>query len=464
MSDSTDHEQSASVPPADFKDLERWDREVVWHAFTQMAEYEPLIFESGLGCELTTSDGRVLLDGVSSLWCNVHGHRHPTIDAAIHEQLGKVAHVTNLGASNSTTIRLAKRLVDVAPENLNHVFFASDGASAIEVALKMAFQYYRQISPAQPQRTKYISLTRAYHGDTVGTISVGGMHSFYGMFKPLMFDIVSAPSPDCYRMPPGIETEEDAKNYYLGQLEKVLQENHNEVAALVIEPIVQGAAGMITQPQGYLAGVRELTQKYNVLMIADEVAVGFGRTGKLFACEHENVAPDFMCLGKGLTGGYMPMSATLATTEIWNAFLGEHRETKMMFHGHTYGGNPLAAAAAIATLDVFEAEDTLAKMQPTIARLTERLQQIAEHPHVGDVRQRGLMAGIELVADKESKTNFDWTEKRGRRICEHATSNGVWLRPLGDVIVIMPPLVISLEQIDQLCDAIESGIQNICPA
>ncbi|MFT7643800.1 MAG: adenosylmethionine-8-amino-7-oxononanoate aminotransferase, partial [Pirellulaceae bacterium] len=418
--------------------------------------------ESGLGCELTTVDGRVLLDGVGSLWCNVHGHRHPAIDAAIREQLDKVAHVANLGASNSTTIRLAKRLVDVTPANLNHVFFASDGASAIEVALKMAFQYYRQISPAEPQRTKYISLTRAYHGDTVGTISVGGMHSFYGIFKPLMFDIVTAPSPDCYRAPKGVESEEDARVYYLDQLEQVLQKHHHEVAALVIEPLVQGAAGMITQPKGYLAGVRELTRRYNVLMIADEVAVGFGRTGKLFACDHEQVEPDFICLGKGLTGGYLPMSATLATTEIWNAFLGEFRETKMMYHGHTYGGNPLAAAAAIATLDVFEKEDTLANMQPAIECLTQRLQKLSASPHVGDVRQRGLMAGIELVADKESKTSFDWTEKRGRRVCEHAISNGVWLRPLGDVIVVMPPLVISVEQIHQLCDAIEMGIESVC--
>jgi len=437
--------------------LKSWDREIVWHAFTQMAEYEPLIFERADGCVLVDIDGHEYIDGVSSLWCNIHGHRHPRIDAAIRAQLDRVAHVTSLGASNPTTIMLAKRLVDLAPPGLKHVYFTDDGATAVEVALKMAFQYWQQRRRSRPEKTCYLALGEAYHGDTLGSVSVGGVERFHAMFRPLLFEVLRVPAPDPYRTPPGV-ARENLLAHYLGEVEKVLARHHGRIAALVIEPLVQAAAGMIVHPRGYLRGIRELTQKYDVLMIADEVAVGFGRTGKMFACEHENVTPDLLCLAKGLSGGYLPLAATLASDEIWQAFLGEYAESKTFFHGHTYGGNPLGAAAALACLDVFAEEQTLEKLPAKIARLAEHLARIARLPHVGDVRHCGLMAGIELVRDVATKEPYDWAEKRGMRVCQHARREGVWLRPLGNVIVIMPPLAITLAQLDRIAEAVERGI------
>ncbi len=442
---------------ASLEEIQRWDREIVWHAFTQMAEYEPFLIEHAHGCTLVDMDGREYLDGVSSLWCNIHGHRHPRLDEALRRQLDQVAHVTSLGMSHPTTVRLAKRLVDITPSGLNHVFFSSDGSSSVEVALKMAFQYWRQREDPRPEKTRYIALDGAYHGDTLGSVSVGGVARFHEMFRPLLFDVIRLPTPQCYRLPDGV-TRETACDYYLGQLERTLESNHEEIAALVIEPLVQAAAGMMTQPDGYLRGVRELTRRFDVLLLADEVAVGFGRTGTMFACEQEAVAPDLLCLGKGLTAGYLPMAATLATDEIWRAFLGEYSESKTFYHGHTYGGNPLAAAVASASLDVFQEEKTLEVLPEKIVRLADHLKRIAELPHVGDVRQRGLIAGIELVRDKQTKEPYPWTEKRGIRVCDYAQTEGVWLRPLGNVVVIMPPLAMTLLELDRICLAAERGI------
>jgi adenosylmethionine-8-amino-7-oxononanoate aminotransferase len=439
--------------------LKDWDRRLVWHAFTQMAEYEPLILVRGEGCRLFDLDGHEYLDGTSSLWCNIHGHRHPRIDAAIRRQLDEVAHVTLLGASNLATIRLARRLVDLAPPGLEHVFFSDDGATAVEVALKMAFQYWRQRPDPQPLKTCYLALGEAYHGDTLGSVSVGGVERFHAMFKPLLFECLRVPAPDLYRMPAGVERQ-DALEYHLVQLERVLREHHERIAAMVVEPLVQAAAGMIVHPQGYLQGVRELTRKYGVLLIADEVAVGMGRTGRLFACEHESVTPDLLCLAKGLTGGYLPLAATLATEEIWQAFLGRYTDSKSFFHGHTYGGNPLGAAAALATLDVFDEEQTLANLRPKIARLAEHLQRIGRLPHVGDCRQCGLIGAVELVRDRATKEPFPWAEKRGMRVCDAARREGVLLRPLGNVIVILPPLAVTLDELDRICVAVERGIER----
>jgi adenosylmethionine-8-amino-7-oxononanoate aminotransferase len=461
-------------------DLRRWDLDHLWHPFTQMAEYEPLIIQRARGCMLIDIAGREYLDGVSSLWCNIHGHRHPKIDAAIRQQLDEVAHVTLLGMAHPTTIQLARRLTEIAPAGLNHVFFSDDGATAVEVALKMAFQYWQQrkVDSASGvggcvsrsvtqsvddqnralQRTKYLAWDNAYHGDTLGSVSVGGVARFHEMFRPLLFDVVRLPAPDSYRLPPGVPRD-SACRYYLDQLESALREHASSIAAVVIEPLLQAAAGIITHPSGFLRGVRELTRKYNVLLIADEVAVGMGRTGKMLACEHEGVAPDFLCLAKGLTGGYLPLAATLTTDEIFSAFLGRYEDSKSFFHGHTYSGNPLGAAAALATLDVFEAERTLQNLQPKIDRLCQHLERIAEHPHVGDVRQRGLIAGIELVRDRRTKEPYPWSEKRGIRVCQQALTEGVWLRPLGNVIVIMPPLAISLDELDRICTAVERSIE-----
>jgi adenosylmethionine-8-amino-7-oxononanoate aminotransferase len=289
-------------------------------------------------------------------------------------------------------------------------------------------------------------------------VSVGGVVRFHEMFRPLLFDVIRLPTPEMYRLPKGV-TRETACEHYLTQLAAALEQHAHELAAVVIEPLVQAAAGMMMHPPGFLRGVRELTRKHNVLLIADEVAVGMGRTGKMFACEQAGVVPDFLCLAKGLTGGYLPLAATLTTTDIWNAFLGRYEDSKTFFHGHTYGGNPLGAAVALATLEVFEEERTLENLQPKIARLAEHLARIAEQPHVGDVRQRGLIAGIELVRDRATQEPYPWTEKRGSRVCQHARTEGVWLRPLGNVVVILPPLAVSLDELDRICGAVERGIE-----
>ena len=450
-----------TVPDPTLQELQRWDREVYWHAFTQMFEYVPLMIDRAEGCVLIDVEGREYLDGVSSLWCNVHGHRHPKIDAAIREQLDRVAHCTSLGASCTTTVRLAKRIVDIAPPGLQHVFFSDSGATAVEVALKMAIQYWQQCDDPKPQKTKFVALDEAYHGDTLGAVSVGGMDRFHAIFRPLLFDVLRVETPRADRLPLGV-TSDGACQHYLQGVERTLAEYGDTVAAFVLEPLVQGAAGIVVHPPGYLAGVRELTRKYGVLLIADEVAVGIGRTGRMFACEHEGVTPDILCLAKGITGGYLPLAATLSTDKLYRAFLGEHAELKTFFHGHTYGGNPLAAAAAIATLDLFEEEQTLQAMAPKIARLEQCLARLAEHPHVVRVRQRGLMAGIELTEDRSADLPYPWQQQRGMRVCRHALSHGVWLRPLGDVIVVMPPLAIELPQLDQIMDAIEDGINVEC--
>jgi adenosylmethionine-8-amino-7-oxononanoate aminotransferase len=440
-------------------DLRRWDRDHLWHAFTQMSEYEPLLIQSAHGCTLVTCDGRELIDGVSSLWCNVHGHRHPQLDAAIRRQLDEVAHVTLLGMAHPTTVKLARRLAEIAPAGLSHVFFSDSGATAVEVALKMAFQYWRQAgsTTSDSQRTKYLAFENAYHGDTLGSVSVGGVARFHEMFRPLLFDVIRLPAPDMFRLPPGV-TREGACAHYLDQLERTIREHHAKLAAVVIEPLVQCAAGMLMHPPGFLRGVREITQRYGVLLIADEVAVGMGRTGRMFACEHEGVTPDFLCLAKGLTGGYLPLAATLTTDEVFRAFLGPYAESKTFFHGHTYGGNPLGAAVALATLDVFAEERTLEQLPAKIERLCAHLTRIAKHPHVGEVRQSGLIAGIELVRDCADHTPYPWSERRGQRVCDHALTEGVWLRPLGNVVVIFPPLAISLAELDRICEAIERGI------
>jgi adenosylmethionine---8-amino-7-oxononanoate aminotransferase len=434
--------------PESRSQLDAWDREHVWHAFTQMADYEPLIIHRAEGCTLYDVDGNAYLDGVSSLWCNVHGHRHPVLDAAIREQLDRVSHVTNLGASNDTTIRLAKRLTEIAPPGLSRVFFASDGSSAVEVAVKMALQYWRQCPNPQPEKTLYIAFDAAYHGDTLGSVSIGGVERFHSMFQPLLFEVL--------RMPVPCAPVERA----LAHIEVTLVHQHQRLAAVVIEPLIQCAAGMRTHPAGFLSGLRKLCTKYDVLLIVDEVATGFGRTGKMFACEHESVTPDFLCLGKGLTGGYLPMAATMTSDKIWNAFLGKYADSKAFFHGHTFGGNPLGAAVALASLEVFESDCVLEKLQPKIARLAEHLSRIAKLPNVGEVRQCGFIAGIELVKNKATGEPFPWQERQGHAVCELAKRYGVLLRPLGDVIVIMPPLAITEAELDIICRAVETGIEE----
>jgi adenosylmethionine---8-amino-7-oxononanoate aminotransferase len=400
--------------------LQDADRKHVWHPFTQQlgwCEEAPLVIERGQGTNLYDIEGNAYIDGVSSLWCNVHGHRHPAIDAAIRAQLDRVAHSTMLGLTHEPAVELARKLLTLTPRGLTRAFYSESGATAVEIALKMAFQFWTQRGDAK--RTRFICLENAYHGDTLGAASVGGIDLFHSTYRPLLFESLKARAGDA------------------GHLEQLLERHGPQVAAVIIEPLVQGAAGMLLQPEGYLRRVRELCDAYDVLLICDEVATGFGRTGRMFACDHEDVSPDLMCVGKGLTGGYLPLAATLTTERVYDAFLGEFEEFKTFFHGHTYTGNPLAAAAALASLELFERERVLEALQPKIELLSRLLaQRISVLPGVVGVRQRGFMVGIELIEQPVA-------DRVGHRVTLAASRRGAIIRPLGDVVVLMPPLAIS---------------------
>jgi adenosylmethionine-8-amino-7-oxononanoate aminotransferase len=444
----------------DNKKLEELDRKYIWHPFTQMKDWEegtPIVIAEGRDCFLKDTYGRWYLDGVSSLWVNLFGHRKKEIDEAIREQLDRIAHSTMLGLSNVPAIKLAERLVLLVNNSLTKVFYSDNGSTAVEVGLKMAFQYWKH--RGIQGRHGFLSLKNAYHGDTIGAVSVGGVDIFHKTFAPLLFKTYKAPSPYCYRCELG-EVFPGCNLACLQEMEGIFRAHADEIAGVILEPLMQAAGGMIASPPGYLRGVRELCNRFNVLMIADEVATGFGRTGKMFACEREAVVPDILCLSKGITGGYMPLAVTLATDEIYNAFLGEFRDLKTFFHGHSYTGNPLACAAALACLDIFEKEKVIENLQEKIALIESRLQEILPLPHVGDVRNAGLMAGIELVADKVTKQPYDWEEKVGWRVAHRAREKGVLIRPLGNIVVIMPPLSISEENLDQLMKIIEKSIEE----
>jgi adenosylmethionine-8-amino-7-oxononanoate aminotransferase len=419
---------------------------------------EPLIIASGKGAVLSNIQGREYIDGVASIWTNVHGHCRDEIDRAIRDQLTKVAHTTLLGLANVPSIELAARLVDITPPGLSKVFYSDNGSTAVEVALKMAFQYWRQKPDPKPEKTRFISFTNGYHGDTIGAVSVGGIDLFHGIFGPLLFDTHQAYYPYCYRCRYD-KTYRACGLHCLCSLEELLTEKHDQVAAIVIEPMVQGAGGMIVAPPEFLKRVRELSTQYDVLLIADEVATGFGRTGKMFACEHAGVGPDLMALGKGITGGYLPLAATLVTDEVYSAFLGNHSEQKTFFHGHTYTGNPLACAAAIASIGLFDKDDVLVEVAKKADLLAQKLRTVAQLDHVGDIRQLGLMVGIELVRDKQTREPYAWEERVGIRTITEARSRGVILRPLGNVIVLMPPLCITEEQLTTLVNVTVASIQ-----
>jgi adenosylmethionine-8-amino-7-oxononanoate aminotransferase len=366
-----------------------------------------------------------------------------------------MAHSTLLGLAHPSAIRLARRLTEIAPSGLTKVFFSDNGSTAVEAALKIAFQYWRQ--RGRPEKQRFLKLAQAYHGDTLGAVSVGGISLFHEIYAPLLFETLEAPTPYCYRCP----DQENCEQQCLARLEELVAAQHRGLAAVIIEPVMQGAAGMIAQPPGYLKRVREVTQAHDVLLIADEVATGFGRTGKMFACEHEGVSPDLLCLSKGITGGYLPLAATLATDGIYDAFLGEFHEFKTFFHGHTFSGNPLAAACALASLDLFGRDKTLVRVELNISQLGLELCGMSRHPHIGDIRQRGYMVGIELVQDKAAKAPFPVERRTGHRVILAARKLGAILRPLGDVIVLMPPLCITGEELAHLCqitlEAIELG-------
>jgi adenosylmethionine---8-amino-7-oxononanoate aminotransferase len=440
---------------ATLAELQQWDRDHSWHPFTAVPQEggdPPLVIERAEGCYLIDTEGRRYIDGVSSMWCNLHGHRVPELDAALRDQLDRVAHSTMLGLANVPATLLARRLVERAPPGLTRVFYSDDGATAVEVALKMAFQFWRQCPDPRLGKTKFLALQSAYHGDTLGDVSVGDVTRFHRLFGPLLFPTLKAPSPYCYRCPLGLERT-SCRIDCVEKLAALVMEHADELAAVVIEPLVQGAAGMITAPAGYLRRVREVTRANGVLLIADEVAVGFGRTGTLFACEQEGVTPDFLCLAKGLTGGYLPLAATLTTEEVFLAFAGPPEAGRTFCHGHTYTGNPLGAAVALASLRLLE-DGVLANLPRKIAQLRTGLDRIAGLACVGDVRHSGLIAGIELVADRATKARFPAEKRIGAQICRMARDKGVLLRPLGDVIVIMPPLAIDDSVLEVLLDVV----------
>ncbi|MFN5185380.1 MAG: adenosylmethionine--8-amino-7-oxononanoate transaminase [Planctomycetota bacterium] len=450
--------------------LHELDRTVLWHAFSQMSEYDGLIIERAEGSWLTDIHGKKYFDGASSLWCNLFGHRVAQIDRALIEQLGQVAHVTNLGMSHPVSIRLAERLTQIAGRGLEHVFFAGDGASAVEVAMKLAFQYWRQCDRPEPGRTKFLALGDAYHGDTIGTVSVSGVSLFQKTFAPLLFEVLRGPCPDDYRRPQAMSSSE-ACAHYLEAYEAILIEHHRNIAAVIAESCIQGAAGFVMQPKGFLAGLAKLCKKYNVLLILDEIAVGMGRTGRMFAFEHEEIAaggviePDFLCLGKGLTGGYIAMSATLSSRRIWEAFLGDYTESKTFFHGHTYGGNPLAAAAGLAVLDLLEGHlgdgrFSLEAIRANSECFAKVLEPLDDSPIIGQVRRLGMMAALVLVASKETKSPFQGYKRMGKRICEQAISRGLWLRPLGDVIPILPAVTTPPQELDWLGETLSRIFQG----
>lgn len=443
--------------------LADWDRKFLWHPFTQMKEWErepPLIIERGKGAYLIDTEGRSYLDGVSSLWVNVHGHRHPALDRAIRDQLKSIAHSTLLGLSNPPAIRLARELVRLAPAGLTKVFYSDNGSTAVEVALKMALRYWRQRRPQAGPKRRFLRLQLAYHGDTAGAMSVGGIELFRDRFSPLLFPALQADPPYCYRCPLKL-TFPSCAMACLDPVERILKTRHRDLAGLVIEPLVQAAAGMVTAPPGYLARIRQLCTAYKVLLIVDEVATGFGRTGRMFACEHEGVTPDLMAVSKGLTGGYLPLGATLATDEIYQAFLGDYAEWKTFFHGHSYTGNPLGCAVALANLEVFRKERTLARVRAGIAALRRLLRPLSRLSHVGDIRQKGYMVGIELVRDRATKAPYPLTDRIGHQVAMEARRRGLITRPLGNVVVLMPPLAVKIRELARMVTVLHESIKAI---
>jgi len=425
------------MPASEARRLKQWDHGYIWHPFTQMKDWvkdEPLIIDSAEGIYLNGIDGNIYMDGVSSLWVNVHGHRHAHIDAALKKQIDKLSHSTLLGLSNTPAVRLARCLVKIAPKGLAKVFYSDNGSTAVEIAIKMAYQYWQ--NTGNFKKTQIVHLSNSYHGDTLGSVSVGGIDLFHKVYRKLIFKTTTLKKH-------GWEAVEE--------LEKLLKIRGNNIAALIVEPLVQGAAGMLVWPEGVLKKMRDLTLKYNVFLIADEVATGFGRTGKMFACQHEGVQPDFLCLAKGITGGYLPLAATLTTQKVFDGFLFDYKDQKTFFHGHTYTGNPLACAAALANLEIFQNERTLSKLAPKIKFLAKKLKMFYNLRSVAEVRQKGFMVGIELKGRLEDRI--------GAQVCQLVRKYGVILRPLGNVIVIMPPLSISVEELDYLLMATYRSIE-----
>lgn len=443
--------------------LREWDNQHVWHPFAPMAafiEESPPIISASDGFRLVDSDGNSYLDGISSLWCNIHGHRVPEIDNAVREQLDRVGHTTLLGLSSEVSIRLAKALVECTPDGLNRVFYSDSGSTAVEAALKLAYQYHHQKPNPESQRDTFFCVGNAYHGDTLGSVSVGSIEVFHRVYKHLLFPTIPVPSPIATRIPEG-RTSEDWIQQCFDQTAEIVKQNHERAAGFVIEPLVQGAAGILVHPPGFLKHVRNLCTEYGIPLIADEVAVGFGRTGTLFACEQEGVQPDLMCLAKGISGGYLPLAATLATDEIYNAFLGKPTESRTFFHGHTFTGNPLGCAAALASLKLFQDNNVLQNIAEISAVIDEELAEIRDEDFVLEIRKKGIMLGIELVPDRGTGEPFAAELRVGQQVAVEARRHGVIIRPLGDTIVLMPAPAMPEADVRQLCKATVISIRNV---
>jgi lysine--8-amino-7-oxononanoate aminotransferase len=442
-----------------YAELLEKNRRFLWNPFTQMQAYlaeEPVVIERGEGVKLIDVDGVEYYDGNSSLWVNVHGHNRPELNEAIVRQLERVAHSTLLGMANIPALELAERLVELSPARLGKVFLSDSGATAVEIGLKIAFAYWRRVG--RPEKSLFVAFDNGYHGDTLGAMSVGGIDLFHSEFGPLLFPCERVTFPHAYRFP---GTEEECARASLVELERLFGEEARRIACLVVEPLVQAAAGMRTMPPGFLGELERLCREHDVLLLADEVATGFGRTGELFACEHEDVEPDVMTLGKGLTGGYLPVAATLVSDPIYEAFYGDFAELKALYHGHSFTGNQLGCAVALASLELFE-QDRLVEHVQELSRLVgDELESVAQLPAVGDVRQRGLMVGIELVADRETKEPFDWRDRTGQRVCTRARELGLLTRPLGDVVVFMPPLASEAEDVEAMVSILRNAIAEV---
>lgn len=440
-------------------ELKKKDIKYIWHPFTQMKDYEteePIIIEKGKGIYLWDTEGNKYIDGISSWWVNTLGHSHPRLNKALKDQSEKIEHVLLAGFSHEPAIELAERLVKLTPEPLTKVFYSDNGSTAVEVALKTAFQYWQQTG--FPEKTKFVALKNAYHGDTLGAVSVGGTDIYHKIYKPLLFEIFQADSPYCYRCPAN-KCRNSCNTECLSSVETVFKENSEQIAGIIIEPLVQAAGGMIMYPAEYLTKLRLLCDKYNILLIDDEVAMGFGRTGKMFAFEHAEIIPDITCFAKGLTAGYLPLAVTMTTDKIYMAFYDDYKNLKTFFHGHSFTGNPLAAAVAVENLKILEEERIIESIQPKIKKLAKELEKFKALECVGDVRQTGLIGAVELVKNKETKEPYPFEERIGSKIYKEALKRGAIIRPLGSVIYFMPPYVITEEEIKTLTDIAYESIK-----
>jgi adenosylmethionine-8-amino-7-oxononanoate aminotransferase len=440
-------------------DLARRDLLAVWHPCTQMKDHEwlPMIpIVRGAGVWLEDADGRRYLDAISSWWVNLFGHANPRIAAAIACQLGRLEHVMLAGFTHEPAIELAERLTALAPTGLTRCFYADNGSSAIEVALKMSFHYWR--NAGRPAKRRFVTLTNSYHGETLGALAVGHVELYRDIYQPLLMDVMSVPSPDCYQREPGESWEEHSRRMF-SHMEETLARHADEVCAVIVEPLVQCAGGMRMYHPVYLALLREACDRHGVHLIADEIAVGFGRTGTLFACEQAGITPDFLCLSKGLTGGFLPLSVVLTGERVYEAFYDEYASLRAFLHSHSYTGNPLACSAAIATLDIFRDDDVITRNRALAAHLGQRAGELAGLPHVAEVRQQGMIVAVELARDGDRKRPFPWQERRGLRVYQHGLRHEALLRPIGNVVYFMPPYVITREEIDGLVATASAGIE-----